>query len=116
MTIKKQVNHSSEGSPKFLSFRLSACRVRFALSRPSASRVLAAAAPAGVRESAAALVETERVLASVLEAVIGACYLHAGYERTADAVVQAFMPEIEEALEHPVEIGRASCREECRSR
>src|SRR5882762_11607266 len=77
---------------------------------------LRAAAPAGVRESAAALVETERVLASVLEAVIGACYLHAGYERTADAVVRAFMPEIEEALEHPVEIGRASCREECRSR
>src|SRR6202162_2963749 len=52
---------------------------------------LRAAAPGGVRESAAALVETERVLASVLEAVIGACYLHAGYERTADAVVQAFM-------------------------
>src|SRR5581483_981805 len=44
---------------------------------------LRAAAPPGVRESAAALVETERVLASVIEAVIGACYLHAGYERTA---------------------------------
>jgi ribonuclease-3 len=68
---------------------------------------LRAAAPAGVRESAAALVETERVLASVLEAVIGACYLHAGYERTADAVVQAFMPEIEGALEHPVDFKSA---------
>ena len=33
---------------------------------------LRAAAPAGVQESAAALVETERVLASVIEAVIGA--------------------------------------------
>src|SRR5580692_12490822 len=51
------------------------------------------AAPPGVRDSAAALVETERVLASVIEAVIGACYLPAGYERTADAVVEAFAPE-----------------------
>ncbi len=62
---------------------------------------LRAAAPPGVRESAAALVETERVLASVIEAVIGACYLHAGYERTAEAVVEAFAPEIEDALQQP---------------
>src|SRR6185312_14589610 len=55
---------------------------------------LRAAAPPGVRENAAALVETERVLASVIEAVIGACYLHTGYERTAEAVVEAFAPEI----------------------
>src|SRR5580693_7529354 len=46
---------------------------------------LRAAAPAGVEESAVLLAETERVLASVIEAVIGACYLHAGYERTAEA-------------------------------
>ena len=58
-------------------------------------------------ESAAALVETERVLASVIEAVIGACYLHAGYERTAEAVVEAFEPEIEQALEHPVDFKSA---------
>ena len=68
---------------------------------------LRAAAPAGVRDSAVALVETERVLASVIEAVIGACYLHAGYERTAEAVVEAFLPEIEEALEHPVDFKSA---------
>jgi ribonuclease-3 len=68
---------------------------------------LRAAAPAGVQGSAAALVETERVLASVIEAVIGACYLHAGYERTARAVVEAFAPEIEEALEHPVDFKSA---------
>src|SRR5947209_11071863 len=68
---------------------------------------LRAAAPAGAEDSVAALAGTERVLASVLEAVIGACYLHAGYERTADAVVQAFMPEIEEALEHPVDFKSA---------
>ena len=60
-------------------------------------------APEGVGESAAALVETERVLASVIEAVIGACYLQVGYDRTAEAVVEAFMPEIKEALEHPVD-------------
>jgi ribonuclease III len=47
------------------------------------------------------LAETERVLASVIEAVIGACYLEHGYERTADAVVDAFAPEIEQALESP---------------
>ena len=64
---------------------------------------LAAAAPEGVGQSATTLTSTERVLASVIEAVIGACYLHAGYERTAEAVVEAFMPEIERALEHPVD-------------
>jgi len=64
---------------------------------------LAAAAPSGVGQSASTLTSTERVLASVIEAVIGACYLHAGYDRTADAVVEAFMPEIEHALTHPVD-------------
>jgi ribonuclease III len=39
--------------------------------------------------------------------VIGACYLYAGYERTAEAVVQAFAPEIEQALEHPVDFKSA---------
>jgi ribonuclease-3 len=62
---------------------------------------LAEQAPAG--EGQSALLETERVLASVTEAIIGACYLHAGYERTADAVVEAFMPEIEDALRNPVD-------------
>lgn len=47
------------------------------------------------------LVQTERVLASVCEAVIGACYLHHGYERTAAAVVETFAPEIERALSEP---------------
>jgi ribonuclease-3 len=64
---------------------------------------LRAAAPEGVGQSAATLVETERVLASVIEAVIGAVYLECGYDRTADAVVEAFMPEIERALDHPVD-------------
>jgi ribonuclease-3 len=50
-----------------------------------------------------ALGRTERVLASIIEAVIGACYLEAGYERTAEAVVEAFAPELEHALTHPVD-------------
>ena len=72
-----------------------------------AARAAARGGAAGRRAGAAALVETERVLASVIEAVIGACYLHAGYERTAEAVVEAFAPEIEEALEHPVDFKSA---------
>jgi ribonuclease-3 len=64
---------------------------------------LKANAPAGVGHSADLLVETERVLASIIEAIIGACYLHVGYERTAEAVVEAFVPEIEDALANPVD-------------
>jgi ribonuclease III len=64
---------------------------------------LKAAAPAAAGSSVDALTSTERVLASVIEAVIGACYLEFGYERTAAAVVEAFTPEIEDALEHPVD-------------
>ena len=68
---------------------------------------LRAAAPPEAAPSVAALVGTERVLASVIEAVIGACYLAFGYERTAEAVVEAFAPEIEDALEHSVDFKSA---------
>ena len=54
-----------------------------------------------------ALVGTERVLASVIEAIIGACYLHFGYEPVAAAVVEAFAQEIDEALEHPADFKSA---------
>jgi len=64
---------------------------------------LRAAAPPEAASSVAGLVATERVLASVIEAVIGACYLAFGYERTARAVVDAFQPEIADALEHLVD-------------
>jgi ribonuclease-3 len=64
---------------------------------------LRANAPDDVGHAADSLVETERVLASIIEAVIGACYLHAGYERTAEAVVEAFQPEIEDSLANPVD-------------
>jgi ribonuclease III len=68
---------------------------------------LSAAAPAGMATTVPALIGTERVLASVIEAVIGACFLAYGYERTAEAVVEAFSPEIEDALEHPVDFKSA---------
>ena len=50
---------------------------------------------------------SERVIASVVEAVIGACFLAEGYETTAAAVVEAFQPELAEALEHPVDFKSA---------
>jgi ribonuclease-3 len=53
------------------------------------------------------LARTERVLASVIEAVIGACYLSFGYEPVAEAVVEAFQPEIERALAHPADFKSA---------
>jgi ribonuclease-3 len=64
---------------------------------------LRACAPEGLSETAQGLLETERVLASIVEAIIGACYLTLGYDRTAAAVVETFEPEIQEALEHPVD-------------
>ena len=50
---------------------------------------------------------SERVIASVVEAIIGACFLDAGYETTAAAVVEAFEPELAEALKHPVDFKSA---------
>jgi ribonuclease-3 len=64
---------------------------------------LQAAVPEGLPPDAVAKLQTERVLASVTEAVIGACYLHAGFDATSAAVVEAFVPELEEALQHPVD-------------
>lgn len=68
---------------------------------------LQAAAPAELAHDATGMLNTERVLASVIEAVIGACFLTFGYERTATAVVEAFTPEIEQALENPVDFKSA---------
>ena len=60
---------------------------------------LRAAAPDGGAD--AGLLQTERVLASVVEAVIGAVYIQNGYDVTAAAVVDAFAPEVEQALTFP---------------
>jgi ribonuclease III len=69
---------------------------------------LLTAAPQDARSPAAEqLAHTERVLASVIEAVIGACYLAFGYEETAEAVVEAFQPEIEKALSSPADFKSA---------
>jgi ribonuclease-3 len=68
---------------------------------------LRAAAPPSAAGGVEALIGTERVLASVIEAVIGAIYLRFGYKTTAGAVVEAFAPQIEEALEHPVDFKSA---------
>ena len=65
---------------------------------------LLSAAPAGTTgRSAEMLLESERVLASICEAIIGAAYLAFGLERTSLAVVESFAAEIDESLEHPVD-------------
>jgi ribonuclease III len=64
---------------------------------------LRGSAPAGVGKNADVLVGSDRILASVCEAIIGAAYLVVGFERVAPAIVEAFQPQIEEALENPVD-------------
>jgi len=46
-----------------------------------------------------ALLASERALASICEAMIGACYLHHGFEATAEATAAAFAEQIELASE-----------------
>ena len=57
-----------------------------------------AAAPPGYEHQVERLVSAESVLAEAVEAGIGACLLEHGFERTADAVADAFEPQIERAL------------------
>lgn len=64
---------------------------------------LRAAAPEGTGKSADVLLESERILASLCESVIGACYVAFGFDRVAPAVVRAFQDEIERAVQHPVD-------------
>jgi ribonuclease III len=60
-------------------------------------------APGENGQSAEALIASDRILASICEAVIGAAYLAFGWDRVAPAVVESFKGEIEEALENPVD-------------
>lgn len=60
-------------------------------------------APDGVGKNADVLIGSDRILASVCEAIIGAAYLAVGFERVVPAVVEAFEPEVENALENPVD-------------
>lgn len=64
---------------------------------------LAEAAPASTGKAATTLVASQRVLASVCEAVIGACYIEFGFDRVAPAVVHAFAGQIEQALERSLD-------------
>jgi ribonuclease-3 len=70
-------------------------------------RLRAAAPPEFAGPATEQLTRTERVLASVIEAVIGACYLEFGYEEVSAAVVDAFQPEIERALVQPADFKSA---------
>ena len=79
----------------------SCARVAAGLGVPDELR--AAAPPGSPGRSADMLVDSERVLASICEAIIGAAYLAFGFERTAPAVVASFADEIDESLEHPVD-------------
>lgn len=64
---------------------------------------LEAAAPGGSGRGHAVLADSERVLASVCEAVIGATYIAFGIERVSPAVVSAFHEAIEESLERSLD-------------
>ena len=68
-----------------------------ALGVPEKLRELAPDAPESI--AVTQLLASERAMASIAEAVIGACYLECGYEQTAAATVEAFSPEIELATE-----------------
>lgn len=68
-----------------------------ALGIPDRLRALAPDAPESIAVSQ--LLVSERAMASIAEAVIGACYLERGYDETAAATVAAFSPEIELATE-----------------
>jgi ribonuclease-3 len=59
---------------------------------------LAARAAALAAPDAATVMESHAVRAAVVEAAIGACFLEHGFERVADAVVEAFSGRVEYAL------------------
>ena len=61
------------------------------------------AAPPQTGQTADALIASDRILASICEAVIGAAYIALGWERVAPAVVESFQGQLEEALENPVD-------------
>ena len=87
-----------------------ACRrVAVRLGVPQRLQAMARARVSSARggQSADELVRSERVLASITEAIIGACYLEFGFEATASAVVEAFRDEIAEATQRPLDFKSA---------
>jgi ribonuclease-3 len=63
----------------------------------------AKAHPAEAESSAEALADSETVMAELVEAAIGACYLASGFEPVAEAVVEAFANRIAYALDEHVD-------------
>ena len=70
-------------------------------------RALAAAAPTGMEHVGRALAGVEHVISDAIEGVIGACFVTYGFEDTAEAVIEAFAPEIEAALSQPLDFKSA---------
>ena len=104
-------NHLYPRFPRYGAGRLTKLRAQ-AVSRQSCAQVardlgvpdrLREEAPEGTGKSAEMLIESDRILASICEAVIGAAYLAFGIDRVAPAVVDAFAGQVEDALEHPVD-------------
>lgn len=62
--------------------------------------MIAAAPTAFDRPHVEALARNENVLAALVEGVIGGAFVELGYERTAEAIVEAFSAQIEWGLEH----------------
>lgn len=60
-------------------------------------RMLEDAYPSGFEGglAPAELVDSERAMASIVESLIGACYLQFGLERTAEALLAAFAPQVD---------------------
>jgi len=97
--------------PRYGAGRLTKLRAQ-AVSRQACAQVardldvpgrLRAQAPEGTGKSAEMLIQSDRILASICEAIIGAVYLAFGFERVAPTVVEAFDEQVSEALEHPVD-------------
>ncbi|MEA2466751.1 MAG: ribonuclease [Thermoleophilaceae bacterium] len=97
--------------PEFGAGRLTKLRAQ-AVSREACAEVgrrlgvverLRDSAPDGVGKNAEVLIGSDRILASVCEAIIGAVYLTFGFERVAPAIVDAFADQVEDALQNPVD-------------
>lgn len=68
----------------------------------------------GKQTPARLLLEGERPLPEITEALIGACYLHYGFQTTSDAVVRAFRPRISAVQENQTDFKSALQEEAAR--
>jgi ribonuclease III len=85
--------------------RVSCAEVGMAIGVPAMLRAAEAPDPTGI--PAETLLGGERPLPEVTEALIGACFLAFGFERTAAAVADAFQPRIELASETRIDFKSA---------